>query len=156
MTGLVGAIIVSRAGSTDPTTRKPRDVDREFVTLYNILDENDSPFLGDTLPLRTAHRNQSAAFVGSYSCTYAYQAPCCIIGVACLLYHRGGTRAGENEWLVLGLNDNIASNKSYLTVREARHATHASSRLVAALTPPLKRSLLPGREGTQWHAREGR
>jgi hypothetical protein len=41
--GMVGAILVSRSGTTDMATRRPLDVDREFVTLYSIMDENDSP-----------------------------------------------------------------------------------------------------------------
>ena len=45
--GLVGAIIIGRAGATRTADRKPKDVDREFVTLFNILDENDSPLLAE-------------------------------------------------------------------------------------------------------------
>lgn len=42
--GLVGAIVVTRSGraKTDGT---PKDVDREFVTLFMIVDENMSPYL---------------------------------------------------------------------------------------------------------------
>jgi manganese oxidase len=42
--GLVGAIIVTRAGKAKPDGT-PRDVDREFVTLFMIVDENLSPYL---------------------------------------------------------------------------------------------------------------
>jgi hephaestin len=42
--GLVGAIIVTRAGHANPDGT-PRDVDREFVTLFMIFDENMSPYL---------------------------------------------------------------------------------------------------------------
>jgi FtsP/CotA-like multicopper oxidase with cupredoxin domain len=43
--GLIGAIIIGRAGATRAADRKPTDVDREFVTLFSIIDENDSPLL---------------------------------------------------------------------------------------------------------------
>jgi hypothetical protein len=42
--GLIGAIIVTRAGYANPNGA-PKDVDREFVTLFMILDENLSPYL---------------------------------------------------------------------------------------------------------------
>lgn len=42
--GLVGAIIVTRKGMAGPTGR-PKDVDREFVTLFMIFDENTSWYL---------------------------------------------------------------------------------------------------------------
>jgi FtsP/CotA-like multicopper oxidase with cupredoxin domain len=42
--GLVGAIIVTRSGRANPEGT-PKDVDREFVTLFMIFDENMSPYL---------------------------------------------------------------------------------------------------------------
>lgn len=42
--GLVGAIIVTRRGMARPDGT-PKDVDREFVTLFNIFDENQSWYL---------------------------------------------------------------------------------------------------------------
>lgn len=39
--GLVGVILISRKGAAGPTGR-PTDVDREFVTLFMIVDENMS------------------------------------------------------------------------------------------------------------------
>lgn len=42
--GLVGAIIVTRSGSAKPDGT-PKDVDREFVALFMIIDENMSPYL---------------------------------------------------------------------------------------------------------------
>jgi FtsP/CotA-like multicopper oxidase with cupredoxin domain len=42
--GLIGAIIVTRAGRANPDGT-PKDVDREFVTLFMIFDENMSPYL---------------------------------------------------------------------------------------------------------------
>jgi len=42
--GLVGAIIATRSGSANPDGT-PKDVDREFVTLFMIFDENMSPYL---------------------------------------------------------------------------------------------------------------
>ena len=42
--GLIGAIIVTRAGRANPDGT-PKDVDREFVTLFMIFDENLSPYL---------------------------------------------------------------------------------------------------------------
>jgi manganese oxidase len=42
--GLIGAIIVTRAGRANPDGT-PKDADREFVTLFMIFDENLSPYL---------------------------------------------------------------------------------------------------------------
>jgi manganese oxidase len=42
--GLIGAVIVTRAGRANPDGT-PKDVDREFVTLFMIFDENLSPYL---------------------------------------------------------------------------------------------------------------
>ncbi|MBI1201901.1 MAG: multicopper oxidase domain-containing protein [Rhodopseudomonas sp.] len=44
--GLVGAIIVTRVGKAR-VDGSPADVDREFVTLFNIFDENQSWYLDD-------------------------------------------------------------------------------------------------------------
>jgi manganese oxidase len=46
--GLVGAIIVTRAGAAKPDG-SPRDADREFVTLFDIFDENKSWYLDDNI-----------------------------------------------------------------------------------------------------------
>ena len=43
-TGLVGAIIVSRRGVSD-ASGKPKDVDREFICLFMMFDENQSWYL---------------------------------------------------------------------------------------------------------------
>jgi FtsP/CotA-like multicopper oxidase with cupredoxin domain len=42
--GLIGAILISRKGTAGPDGR-PKDVDREFVTLFMIIDENTSWYL---------------------------------------------------------------------------------------------------------------
>ncbi len=42
--GLVGAIIISRRGAAD-AAGKPKDVDREFVCLFMLIDENQSWYL---------------------------------------------------------------------------------------------------------------
>jgi manganese oxidase len=42
--GLVGAIIVTRSGGAQPDGA-PKDVDREFVILFMIIDENMGPYL---------------------------------------------------------------------------------------------------------------
>jgi FtsP/CotA-like multicopper oxidase with cupredoxin domain len=42
--GLIGAIIITRRGMALPDG-KPKDVDREFVTLFDIFDENQSWYL---------------------------------------------------------------------------------------------------------------
>ncbi len=42
--GLVGVIIITRRGEAAPSGR-PKDVDREFVTLFMIVDENQSWYL---------------------------------------------------------------------------------------------------------------
>jgi manganese oxidase len=46
--GLIGAIVVTRAGMALPDGR-PKDVDREFVTLFMIYDENTSLFIDDNI-----------------------------------------------------------------------------------------------------------
>lgn len=47
-TGLIGAIIVTRKGMARPDGT-PMDVDREFVSLFMIFDENESHLLGDSI-----------------------------------------------------------------------------------------------------------
>jgi FtsP/CotA-like multicopper oxidase with cupredoxin domain len=42
--GLIGPIIVGREGSLGPNGT-PTDVDREFVTMFTVFDENASPYL---------------------------------------------------------------------------------------------------------------
>lgn len=42
--GLIGAIIITRKGMAKPDGT-PKDVDREFVTAFFIIDENNSPYL---------------------------------------------------------------------------------------------------------------
>ncbi len=46
--GLVGAIIVTARGMAKPDGT-PQDVDREFVVLYNIFDENESWYLAQNI-----------------------------------------------------------------------------------------------------------
>ena len=46
--GLIGAIVVTRQGSARQDG-KPRDVDREFVSLFMIFDESQSWFLDDNV-----------------------------------------------------------------------------------------------------------
>lgn len=50
--GLIGAMIVARRGKALPDGR-PKDVDKEFVALYMIFDENDSWFLDDNIQKHT-------------------------------------------------------------------------------------------------------
>jgi FtsP/CotA-like multicopper oxidase with cupredoxin domain len=50
--GLIGAIIVTRRGRALPDGR-PKDVDKEFVALYMIFDENLSWFLNDNIQKHT-------------------------------------------------------------------------------------------------------
>lgn len=60
--GLLGAIIVTKRGHArnnalkvpgtdklDPAGLVPKDVDDEFVTIYTVTDENDSPYLADNV-----------------------------------------------------------------------------------------------------------
>lgn len=44
--GLVGALVVTRKGESDADA-VPVDVDREFVTLFTVFDENMSPYLNE-------------------------------------------------------------------------------------------------------------
>lgn len=46
--GLVGPILVTRRGEANPDG-SPRDVDREFVTLFSVFDENVSPYLDENI-----------------------------------------------------------------------------------------------------------
>lgn len=46
--GLVGTIIVARAGAARPDG-SPVDVDREFVSLFTVFDENVSPYLDESV-----------------------------------------------------------------------------------------------------------
>src|SRR6202030_326782 len=46
--GLIGAIVVTRKGMARPDGT-PKDVDREFVTLYMIYDENESWFINSNI-----------------------------------------------------------------------------------------------------------
>jgi len=51
--GLVGAIIITRRGMAGPDG-KPKDVDREFVNLYMIFDENASWYLDHNIQTYTS------------------------------------------------------------------------------------------------------
>jgi FtsP/CotA-like multicopper oxidase with cupredoxin domain len=42
--GLIGVMLISRKGAAGPTGR-PKDVDREFISLFMIVNENDSWYL---------------------------------------------------------------------------------------------------------------
>ncbi|HEV7158554.1 MAG TPA: multicopper oxidase domain-containing protein [Caulobacteraceae bacterium] len=46
--GLIGALIVTRKGMARPDGT-PKDVDKEFVTLYQAFDENRSHYIGDNI-----------------------------------------------------------------------------------------------------------
>ena len=47
--GLIGAIIVSSADVQVDAVGKPTDIDREFIQLYAIFDENESHLLSDNV-----------------------------------------------------------------------------------------------------------
>ncbi len=51
--GLVGVILISRKGAAGPAGR-PTDVDREFVTLFMIVDENTSWYLQHNIDTYTS------------------------------------------------------------------------------------------------------
>jgi manganese oxidase len=51
--GLIGAIIITRRGMAGPDG-KPKDVDREFVTLFMLLDENTSWYLEHNIQTYTS------------------------------------------------------------------------------------------------------
>jgi hephaestin len=46
--GLIGAMIVTAAGQARPDG-SPVDVDREFVAMYSVIDENKSNYLADNI-----------------------------------------------------------------------------------------------------------
>jgi hypothetical protein len=49
-TGLIGGIIVTEQGmATNSTDLTPSDVDREFVTVFNIFDENLSNYFDQNI-----------------------------------------------------------------------------------------------------------
>ena len=51
--GLAGVMLISRKGTAGPTGR-PKDVDREFVTLFMIVDENNSWYLQHNIDTYTS------------------------------------------------------------------------------------------------------
>jgi manganese oxidase len=51
--GLIGAIIITRPGMAGPEGR-PKDVDREFVTLFMLFDENTSWYLDHNIQTYTS------------------------------------------------------------------------------------------------------
>ena len=51
--GLIGAIVVTRRGMSGPSG-KPRDVDREFVNLFMIFDENNTWYLDHNIQTFTS------------------------------------------------------------------------------------------------------
>ena len=51
--GLIGAIIVTRRGMAD-ADGKPKDVDREFVCLYMLFDENASWYIEHNIQTYTS------------------------------------------------------------------------------------------------------
>jgi len=44
--GLIGAIIITKHNSAT-TDAKPKDVDKEFITMFMVMDENQSPYLDE-------------------------------------------------------------------------------------------------------------
>jgi FtsP/CotA-like multicopper oxidase with cupredoxin domain len=46
--GLMGPIVITRAGQGRPDG-SPQDVDREFVAMFSVMDENLSPYLQDNI-----------------------------------------------------------------------------------------------------------
>jgi FtsP/CotA-like multicopper oxidase with cupredoxin domain len=58
--GLVGPMIITRRGeaAADGT---PAGVDREFVTLFTVIDENGSPYLGQNLDEQAGHEDHEDA-----------------------------------------------------------------------------------------------
>jgi FtsP/CotA-like multicopper oxidase with cupredoxin domain len=50
--GLMGAIIVSARGNAKPDGT-PKDVDREFVVTFSVMDENASPYLQHNIETKT-------------------------------------------------------------------------------------------------------
>jgi manganese oxidase len=66
--GLIGAIIVTRARMAQPDG-KPKDVDREFVTLFMIFDENESSYIDINIRrfagVPTTVRKKSDGFIES-------------------------------------------------------------------------------------------
>jgi hephaestin len=46
--GLIGAIVVTRKGMARPDGT-PKDVDREFLSLFMIFDENQSPYINENI-----------------------------------------------------------------------------------------------------------
>lgn len=50
--GLMGPIIITARGKANPDGT-PRDVDREFVTMFSVMDENSSPYLQHNIDTKT-------------------------------------------------------------------------------------------------------
>jgi FtsP/CotA-like multicopper oxidase with cupredoxin domain len=64
--GLIGGIVVTRKGMARPDGT-PKDVDREFATLYMIYDENQSPYINDNIHRFIAHPKKGLKFDGGNS-----------------------------------------------------------------------------------------
>ncbi len=70
MSGLIGPLIVTRKGSANPDG-SPNDIDREFVTLWTIFDENVSHYLKQNVarftgrPDRVMRRLEDPEFIES-------------------------------------------------------------------------------------------
>jgi len=58
ITGLVGPIVITRSGAAE-SSGKAKDVDREFVLMYTIIDENLSWYLDENMMTYLPDFNQS-------------------------------------------------------------------------------------------------
>jgi FtsP/CotA-like multicopper oxidase with cupredoxin domain len=72
--GLVGPIIISRKGMANNTTKVPLDVDKEFVILFQKVDENSSPYLAQNIlrtqqPQNVVASNSGKKFRGTVNVT---------------------------------------------------------------------------------------
>ncbi len=61
--GLIGAIVVTRAGMARPDGT-PKDVDREFAALFMMFDENQSPYIDDNIAHFIKHPKKGLKFDG--------------------------------------------------------------------------------------------
>ncbi|KAI8815092.1 Cupredoxin [Cladochytrium replicatum] len=50
--GLVGPLLVYKTGTLNPTTDLPNDVDKEYVLMFTVMDENTSHFIGTNIGLQ--------------------------------------------------------------------------------------------------------
>jgi FtsP/CotA-like multicopper oxidase with cupredoxin domain len=134
MTGLIGALIVTAKGAAR-ADGSPRDVDREFITLYAIFDENESWLLDDNIRRYTgrpeAVRRDDEGFIES---NLMHTINGFVYGNLPMMEMQRGERV---RWYVLGFGNEVDLHTPHwhgATVLENGHRRDVVSLLPAATT----------------------